>query len=170
MKIGVIADTHSYLDPQVFKYFKDVDEIWHAGDIGEISVLEQLQSFKTTKAVYGNIDGHPIRSQIPEDLIFEVDGYKVFMTHIAAKPPRYHQRVQSLIQHEHPHMLVCGHSHILKVEFDKSNKLLFVNPGAAGRHGFHKIRTLIRFDLINAKPQHMEVIELGKRGCIAPTS
>ena len=167
MKIGLISDTHSHLDPKVFEYFKNVDEIWHAGDIGTLSLLEELKPFKPTVAVFGNIDGHDIRSASPENQIFEREGVKVLMTHIAAKPPRYNPRVKKLITEHKPNILVCGHSHILKVQPDPANNLLFINPGAAGIHGFHQIKTLLRFDLEQGKPKNLEVIELGKRGALS---
>lgn len=167
MKIGLISDTHSHLDPKVFEYFKNVDEIWHAGDIGTLSLLEELEAFKPTVAVFGNIDGYEIRSASPEDQIFEREGVKVLMTHIAAKPPRYNPRVKKLITEHKPNILVCGHSHILKVQPDPANNLLFINPGAAGIHGFHQIKTLLRFDLEQGKPKNLEVIELGKRGALS---
>ncbi len=167
MKIGLISDTHSHLDPKVFEYFKNVDEIWHAGDIGTLSLLEELEAFKPTVAVFGNIDGHEIRSASPEDQIFEREGVNVLMTHIAAKPPRYNPRVKKLITEHKPNILVCGHSHILKVQPDPANNLLFINPGAAGIHGFHQVKTLLRFDLEQGKPKSLEVIELGKRGALS---
>ncbi|WP_421870894.1 metallophosphoesterase family protein [Marinoscillum sp.] len=166
MKIGLISDTHSYLDPKVFDYFQQVDEIWHAGDIGTLALLEQLEAFKPTVAVFGNIDGHEVREATPEDQIFVREGVKVLMTHIAAKPPRYNPRVQKLIQAHQPNLLICGHSHILKVQPDPANNLLFMNPGAAGIHGFHQVKTLLRFDLVSGKPKNLEVVELGKRGAI----
>jgi len=163
MKIGIISDTHGFLDPKVFEYFKEVDEIWHAGDVGEKSVLHKLKQFKPTTAVYGNIDGNEIRIQAPENEVIEREGSKILMTHIASKPPKYNSRVRELIKNHNPNILVCGHSHMLKVEMDKANNLLFINPGAAGRHGFHQMRTLIRFEIKEGKPQNLEVIELGKR-------
>ena len=166
MKIGLISDTHSFLDPKVFEYFKNVDEIWHAGDIGTLSLLQELEAFKPTVAVFGNIDGHEIRSAAPEDQLFEREGVKVLMTHIAAKPPRYNPRVKKLISEYRPNLLVCGHSHILKVQPDPTNSLLFMNPGAAGIHGFHQIKTLLRFDLEHGRPTNLEVVELGKRGAL----
>jgi len=164
--IGIISDTHGYLDPSVKKYFDHCDEIWHAGDIGHLSLLDELSEFKPTVAVFGNIDGHEVRAAAPEDQIFEREGVKILITHIAAKPPRYNPRVRKLIAEHHPNMLVCGHSHILKVEFDKTNNLLFVNPGAAGKHGFHKIKTLLRLQIQEGKIQNLEVVELGPRASV----
>lgn len=166
MKIGLISDTHGYLDPKVFDYFHECDEIWHAGDIGTLKVLDKLEGFKPVKAVFGNIDGHEIRIRTQEDLFFESEGLKIFITHIASKPPKYNTRVRSLLSEHKPDILICGHSHFLKVEKDPVNDLLFLNPGAAGRHGFHKIRTFLRFDIIKGKIENLEVIELGLRGTI----
>ena len=165
-KIGIISDTHSYLDKQVFEYFKDVDEIWHAGDIGINIVTDQLKNFKPLRAVYGNIDGHEIRAEFPEDLIFNIDDCKIFITHIAGAVGVYNQRVREIIKQEKPNILVCGHSHILKIMRDEKFNLLHINPGAAGVHGFHKMKTILRFEIENGKPQKMELIELGLRGKI----
>lgn len=163
MKIGLISDTHGYLDEKVFEYFKEVDEIWHAGDIGTEEVLAMLQDFKPTIAVYGNVDGGKLRIECQEGEIFEREGVRVLITHIAAKPPRYNKQVLPLVKKYQPKLLVCGHSHILQVMPDKKNNLLFMNPGAAGRHGFHKVRTLLRFDLKGGEVQNLEVVELGPR-------
>ncbi|MEQ9230220.1 MAG: metallophosphoesterase family protein [Cyclobacteriaceae bacterium] len=166
-KIGLLSDTHGVLDNRVFDYFKEVDEIWHAGDIGTIEVLDELNEFKPTIAVFGNIDGGDLRIDCKETVLLRRDGLKVLITHIAGKPPRYNPRVLSLVQEHRPNVLICGHSHILKVEFDKRNQLLFMNPGAAGNHGFHKVKTLLRFGIENMKVKDLEVIELGKRGAIS---
>ena len=165
MKIGLISDTHSYLDPKVFEHFSNCDEIWHAGDIGDVVVLDELESFKATRAVYGNIDGRDIISRCPEKQIFEIEGLKVYMIHIGGTPPHYAKGVRADLIAEKPGLFICGHSHILKVMPDpKLNGLLYMNPGAAGRHGFHQVRTLLRFDISDGKPKNLEVIELGKRG------
>lgn len=163
MKIGLLSDTHGHLDPKIFSYFKEVDEIWHAGDIGTIEVLEELQAFKPTIAVWGNIDGGVLRQECQEGEIFEREGVRVLLTHIANKPPKYNKKVLSYVKKYTPKLLVCGHSHILKVMPDKTNHLLFMNPGAAGKHGFHKIKTLLRFQLLNGEIKDLEVIELGPR-------
>lgn len=163
LKIGLLSDTHGYLDPLVFKYFDEVDEIWHAGDIGSLELLKELENFKPTKSVFGNIDGHEIRAASPENLILNIQGVKVLITHIAGKPPFYNSRVKALIKANKPNILICGHSHILKVEYDKSNQLLFMNPGVAGKHGFHRIKTLLRFEINDGKAQNLEVIEMGPR-------
>ncbi|MFN7847313.1 MAG: metallophosphoesterase family protein [Bacteroidota bacterium] len=162
-KVGLLSDTHGFVDPAVYKHFKDCDEIWHAGDIGHVQVIDDLSKFKTLRAVYGNIDGHVVRSAVPEDLVFEIDGIKIFMTHIGGSPGRYNLRVKSLMQLYKPNIFICGHSHILKVMYDQQMNHLHINPGAAGNHGFHHVKTLIRFDLHQGKPANMEVIELGKR-------
>ncbi|MEO9484179.1 MAG: metallophosphoesterase family protein [Ekhidna sp.] len=163
MKIGLLSDTHGYLDPKIFKYFEGVDEIWHAGDIGTMDVLEELKKFKPTIAVWGNIDGGALRQECQEGEVFERSGVRILITHIANKPPKYNKKVLSYVKKYHPKLLVCGHSHILKVMPDKVNNLLFMNPGAAGKHGFHKIKTLLRFDLVNGEIKNLEVIEMGPR-------
>ena len=163
MKIGLISDTHSFLDPKVFEYFEPCDEIWHAGDIGTIELYDELNEFRPTHAVWGNIDGHKIREAVPEDLLFGRSGKTFLMTHIAGKPPSYNKRVRQLLDQHQPDVLICGHSHILKVEMDKKRNVLFMNPGAAGRHGFHKVKTLLRFDVVQGTLKNLEVIELGPR-------
>ena len=166
-KIGLISDTHSHLDSKVFEYFKDVDEIWHAGDIGSEDVLNQLSKFKPTLAVYGNIDGGKLRSDCKEGEVFEREGVIVLITHIAGNPPKYNPKVLQYVKKYKPNLLVCGHSHILKVTPDKTNNLLFMNPGAAGKHGFHKVKTLLRFQLENGLVKNLEVIEMGPRALIS---
>lgn len=166
MKIGIISDTHNYLDESVFQYFQDCDEIWHAGDIGGLELLEKLEQFKPTVAVFGNIDDHRIRTATSEDRIIERGGLKILITHIAGKPPKYNTRVKNLIRENKPNMLVCGHSHILKVQPDRENRLLFVNPGAAGQQGFHRVKTLLRLDIHEGRFKNLEAIELGLRGKI----
>ncbi|MEQ9441955.1 MAG: metallophosphoesterase family protein [Cyclobacteriaceae bacterium] len=164
MKIGLLSDTHGYLDPQIMTYFKDCDEIWHAGDIGTIGVLEELEAFKPIKSVYGNIDGGELRQELPEDLWFEREGLTIWMTHIGGYPPRYNPRVRSVLYERQADIFVCGHSHILKVIKDPDRKnMLCLNPGAAGRHGFQKIRTVLRFTLNNQKITQLEAIELGAK-------
>jgi putative phosphoesterase len=164
-KIGLISDTHNYLDKRVFEYFKDCDEIWHAGDIGDPSVLDQLEAFKPTRAVYGNIDNHVIRIQCPEKLIFTIEGLKVYIIHIGGTAPNYAKGVKADLLLHQPGLFVCGHSHILKVKSDSNlNNMLYMNPGAAGKHGFHHMKTLLRFDIEGGAPKNLEIIELGKRG------
>ena len=166
MKIGLLSDTHGYLDPKVFKYFEQVDEIWHAGDIGTIEVLEELRKFKPTIAVWGNVDGGQLRVECKEGEIFEREGVRVLLTHIAGKPPKYNKEVLGYVKKYQPKLLICGHSHILKVMPDGANRLLFMNPGAAGKHGFHKVKTLLRFDLEDKEIKNLEVVEMGPRAGI----
>lgn len=165
MKIGLISDTHSYLDSTVFDYFKDCDEIWHAGDFGTIEIYDQLNAFKPTVGVYGNIDGQDVRIVLKEDLWIEREGLRIYMTHIGGSPGKYPARVKQQILQTKPDIFVCGHSHILRVVSDTSypNNMLYLNPGAAGREGFHQVRTLLRFELKNGKTEGMQAIELGKR-------
>lgn len=160
MKIGLISDTHNYLDQSVFEYFKDCDEIWHAGDIGDISVLEKLESFKPTKAVFGNIDDHRVRAATKEHLHWECEGLRVYMTHIGGKPGVYSKPALEQLQLHSPGLMICGHSHICLVKYDERRKMLFMNPGAAGQHGFHKVKTILRFHVFASKLSDLEVIEL----------
>lgn len=165
MKIGLLADTHGWLDERIFHHFKDCDELWHAGDIGTVAVAQRLAAFKPLRAVYGNIDGQDIRIDYPQDQGFVREGLHVWMTHIGGKPPRYNAAVRTALQKRIPDIFVCGHSHLLRVMHDpKHPPLLYLNPGAAGQTGFHKVRTLLRFVLSNKKVCHMQAIELGPRG------
>lgn len=165
MKIGLLSDTHSFLDSKVFDYFKAVDEIWHAGDIGDSAVINQLESFKTVRAVYGNIDDKDIRSRYPEDNWFDCEGVSVWMTHIAGSPPNYNPRIKKVLKEKIPSLLICGHSHMLKVVKDKTyHNMVYINPGASGNHGFHHMKTILRFEILDKEIKNMEVIELGKRG------
>jgi uncharacterized protein len=169
MLIGLLSDTHGFLDEKVLHYFKDCDEIWHAGDIGNVAVTNALKSFKPFRAVYGNIDDKETRTIFPEDLRFTCEGFDVWITHIGGTPPRYNTRVKKILKEKAPDILICGHSHILKVNRDPQfNNMLFLNPGAAGNQGFHAVKTLLRFELSNHSITKMEVIELGKRGAIPP--
>ena len=161
--IGLISDTHSYLDPQVFEYFKEVDEIWHIGDVGDVKVLEQLRAFKPLRGVYGNIDDREIRQELPLDYRFVMEDMDIWMTHIGGYPGRYASRVRDILQVKPPDLFICGHSHILKVMRDKKYNMLCMNPGAAGKHGFHKVRTLLRFHIKDKNLSNLEVIELGIR-------
>jgi len=165
-RIGLISDTHSYLDTTVFDYFESCDEIWHAGDIGSMDVMDELKAFRPSKAVYGNIDGGILRQHYPENLRFECEGLDVFITHIGGYPGRYNQRVRRIFEENPPGLFICGHSHILKVMPDKKYGFLHINPGAAGNHGFHKVRTIARFSIHKGMVSDLEVIELGKRGAI----
>jgi len=158
--IGIISDTHSYIDKKILSYFKDCNEIWHAGDIGDEKVLDQLNKIADVKAVYGNIDNHRIRTMAPENNIFKVEDMRILITHIAGYPNRYNGRSKALIRELKPDVVVTGHSHILKVIYDKEFNHLHINPGAAGKSGFHRLRTLIRFKLDGKKMSEMEVIEM----------
>lgn len=166
VKIALISDTHSVLDPKLIPYLLEVDEIWHAGDIGTIETLEALLSIKPTIAVYGNIDGGVVRQSCKEVAVFVRNEVKIMMVHIAGNPPRYNSTVLNLIRKHRPNLFVCGHSHILKVMPDQVNKLLFMNPGAAGNHGFHKMKTFLRFQIIDGKVKNLQAVELGKRGAL----
>ena len=165
-KIGLLSDTHSFLDSKIFDYFKEVDEIWHAGDIGNLETLEALEAFKPVRAVYGNVDGAKLRAACPLNQSFTIEGLSVFMTHIGGYPGRYTARVRALLQANPPHLYICGHSHILKIMPDRKLNLLHINPGACGRHGFHKEKTIIRFGIESGKIQDLEVVKLGRRGAL----
>jgi len=161
-KIGLLSDTHTYLHPKIFEVFKDCDEIWHAGDIGNLETINNLSKFKPVKAVYGNIDGYEIRAHHPEVHSFLCDELKVLMIHIGGYPGRYEKRAETLIIKEKPGLFISGHSHILKVINDPKNNLLHINPGAAGKYGFHNKITMIRFKVEGNNIQDLEVIELNK--------
>lgn len=168
MKIGLLSDTHSYLDPKVFTYFQGCDEIWHAGDIGDLSLVEELEQFKPLRGVFGNIDDKTIQSRFPEDLHFKCEEVDVWMTHIGGSPPNYNPRVKKLLRAKAPDVFICGHSHILRIKRDTQfNNMLYLNPGAAGNQGFHHMKTLVRFEIHGKKIEQLEVIELGKRGAIS---
>lgn len=161
-RIGLLSDTHSYLDTQLFSYFADCDEVWHAGDVGDLSVWEQLRAFKPIRAVCGNIDAPS--AVLPLHQRFEVEGLTIWMTHIGGSPPRYNRSVYADLKHQPPNMFVCGHSHILKVIRDPAlHNMLYLNPGAAGKTGFHTKRTALRFSIDTGKLTQMEAIELGFR-------
>ena len=166
MKIGLLSDTHSFLDPKIFEHFKDCDEIWHAGDIGDPALTDSLEKFKPIRAVFGNIDDKSLQSRFPEDLWFDCVGAKIWMTHIGGAPPNYNPRIKKILKDKVPDVFICGHSHILRVKKDEKLKMLCINPGAAGNHGFHTTKTIIRMEIVSAKITKMEVIELGKRGAI----
>lgn len=168
MKIGLISDTHGFLDPKIFGHFRGCDEVWHAGDIGDVKVADQLQSFKPLRAVYGNIDDKDLQVRFPEDLFFTCEGLSVWMTHIGGAPPRYNPRIKKILATRVPDIFICGHSHVLRVAKDPAyGGMLYLNPGAAGNQGFHHIKTLLRFEISSAEVKNMEVIELGKRGFIS---
>jgi uncharacterized protein len=165
MRIGLLSDTHGYLDAKVFEYFKDCDEIWHAGDFGE-GVSEQLKNFRPLRGVYGNIDGTNVRAAHPGELFFTCEGIAVQMIHIGGAPGNYYPEARKAIELNRPSLFICGHSHILKVMHDKKYNFLYVNPGAAGRHGFHKMRTILRFEINGKKIENLEAVELGLRGAL----
>lgn len=163
-KIGLLSDTHSFLDPQIFEYFKNCDEIWHAGDFGNAMISDELASFKPLRGVYGNIDGNEVRKIHPLHNRFIVEGLDVWITHIGGFPGRYSSNIKDQIRLNPPKLFITGHSHILKVMRDeKLNNMLHINPGAAGKEGFHKVRTAVRFSVDNGIIKDIEVIELGKR-------
>lgn len=159
-KIGLLSDTHSHFDPRFIELFKDCDEIWHAGDIGDIKVLDKLQKLKPTKAVFGNIDDAIIRRTVNENERFTMDGVDVWITHIGGYPGKYDKRIKTELLKNPPDLFIAGHSHILKVIYDDKLQCLHVNPGAAGISGFHAVRTAIRFCLDKGKIKDLEIIEL----------
>ena len=158
-KILLLSDTHSFIGDDILKYVKQADEVWHAGDIGDLKVTDAIKKLKPLRAVYGNIDNAEARLEFPEHLKFICEGVKVWITHIGGYPGRYAPAVRDQIRLHTPDLFICGHSHILKVINDKKLKLLHMNPGAAGTHGFHKVRTMLRFEIIAEKIQNLEVIE-----------
>ncbi|RYY20669.1 MAG: metallophosphoesterase [Chitinophagaceae bacterium] len=159
-KIGLMSDTHSYLDPKIFEYFKDCDEIWHAGDFGNAGIVEELRKFKPLRGVYGNIDGPDVRVDMPEINRFTLEGLDVVIIHIGGYPGKYTLLAQKTFAEQVPGLFISGHSHILKIIFDEKNNCLHINPGAAGKHGWHTVRTLIRFNILNGTIRDCEVIEL----------
>lgn len=166
MNIGLLSDTHSVLDSNVFEHFKGCDEIWHAGDIGDAEVADRLEKFKPLRAVFGNIDDKNLQARFPEDLWFDCEGMKIWITHIGGAPPNYNPRIKKILKERVPDIFICGHSHILRVKKDDKLNMLYINPGAAGNHGFHTMKTIIRMQIADAKIKKIEVIELGKRGLI----
>ena len=162
-QIGLVSDTHNHLEQAVFKHFEQCDEIWHAGDFGSAAIADALKSFKPLRGVYGNIDGYDIRSEFPEELIFNCEEVKVFIKHIGGYPNRYAPGVKNKIIKEEVKLFISGHSHILKVMYDPKLQCLHMNPGAAGIQGWHKVKTLIRFVIDGKEIKNCEVIELGKR-------
>ncbi|CAN5272063.1 metallophosphoesterase family protein [soil metagenome] len=160
IQIGLLSDTHHFLDDAIFDHFKNVDEIWHAGDIGTVAVADQLKEFKPFKAVYGNIDGQDVRSAYPEQLIFKCERVKVMIKHIGGYPPRYNPETKKQLMLHRPDLFIDGHSHILKIMYDDQLKCLHMNPGAAGKQGLHKVRTLIRFSIDGKEIKNCEVVEM----------
>lgn len=155
-----MSDTHGYIDDKIIGYCKNVDEVWHAGDIGSLEITNEIQKTTPLRAVYGNIDNQAIRSAFPLDNKFTVEGVRVWMTHIGGYPYRYNSRIKESITLHPPKLFISGHSHILKVQFDKKLNLLHMNPGAAGNHGFHKVKTMLRFQIENTNITNLEVIEM----------
>ena len=165
-KIGILSDTHRTLIPQLFHFFKDVDELWHAGDIGSIETADALAAFKPLRAVHGNIDDYVVRMQYPEDLFFHVEDVEVFMTHIGGYPDHYVPEVKTILKVKKPDLFICGHSHILKVMYDKKLNLLHINPGAAGNSGFQKQITFIRMVIDGKTFKDMEIFEIDRNKVI----
>lgn len=163
-RIGLLSDTHGYLDPKIKKYFSEVDEIWHAGDIGNLETLEKLEKWKPLRVVYGNIDDHQIRASCSEILRFQVEEIQVLMMHIGGRPSKYAKKaLEELTKHSTPQLFICGHSHIALAQFDKRFNMLWLNPGACGYKGFHQIKTIFRFTIDGKNIENLECIELGPR-------
>lgn len=162
-KILLLSDTHSFIDDQILKYVLQADEVWHAGDIGDLTVTDTIKKIKPLRAVFGNIDNHEARLEFPLHNRFMCEEVDVWITHIGGYPGKYSPAIRDEINRNPPKLFICGHSHILKVQFDKNLNLLHMNPGAAGKHGFHPVRTMLRFEIVGEKIQNLEVIELGLR-------
>jgi len=162
-KILLLSDTHSHMDTAILKHVKFADEVWHAGDIGDLKVTDAIKNIKPLRAVYGNIDNAEARAEFPENNRFKCEEVDVWMTHIGGYPPKYNIRVKEEIRLTPPDLFICGHSHILKVMPDKKLGLLHMNPGAVGTHGFHKVRTMLRFTIDGKKIENLEVIEFDRR-------
>lgn len=164
MRIGLLSDTHGYWGQEITDIVLTCDEIWHAGDLGGMDVLEQMESLRPVRAVFGNIDDHRVRAALPHDAIFQVNGADIFMTHIAGYPGTYNSHARHMIDEHHPGVVICGHSHILKVMKDPRSGHLHMNPGAAGHHGFHVLRTMLIFTLQHGLVSDLSVVEFGRRG------
>ena len=162
-KIGLLSDTHGYMDERIQHFLADRDEIWHAGDWGSINVSDTLTKIAPVKGVYGNIDGTEIRLSYPEKTLITMEGMKILIIHIGGTPGKYFPNVRSAILEHKPDIFICGHSHILRIERDKTFNMLYMNPGAAGKHGFHKVRTLLLFELNAGKIENLRAVELGPR-------
>jgi putative phosphoesterase len=161
--ILLLSDTHGYIDEQILKYVKQADEVWHAGDIGDIVVTDTIAKLRPVRAVYGNIDGTEARVQFLLDAKFSIEKINVWMTHIGGYPKRYEKRVREQLAKNPPKIFISGHSHILKIIYDNKCNLLHLNPGAAGKSGFHKVRTMLRFSIDGSEIKNMQIIELEKR-------
>lgn len=159
-RIGLLSDTHGYWDKRYLQYFESCDEIWHAGDIGSDEVADRLEAFRPLRAVYGNIDSQDLRLRFPETARFTIEGADVLMKHIGGYPGKYDPSVRPLLRQQPPTLFISGHSHILKVKYDDRLNLLHINPGAAGKYGFHQVRTLVRFSIEQGRFKDLEVIEL----------
>ncbi|MDH3323077.1 MAG: metallophosphatase family protein, partial [Flavobacteriaceae bacterium] len=159
----LISDTHGFIDDKVLSYCRQADEVWHAGDIGQIDVTDQIKKVSTLRAVYGNIDDQTVRSEFPLDQIFTIENIRVWITHIGGYPHRYNHRIKEAITKNPPNLFISGHSHILKVQFDKKLNLLHMNPGAIGHYGIHTVRTMLRFEIDKKDIKNLEIIELEKR-------
>lgn len=163
-KILLLSDTHSHIDETILKYVNLADEVWHAGDIGDLIVTDTIKKIKPVRAVFGNIDNNQARLEFPLHNRFMCEGVDVWITHIGGYPDRYNVAIREEIKNNPPRLFICGHSHILKVQFDKKLNLLHMNPGAAGIHGFHQVRTMLRFEIDSDKIQNLEIVEIGKKG------
>jgi putative phosphoesterase len=162
-KILLLSDSHSHIDDTILKYVNQADEVWHAGDIGDLIVTDSIKSLKPLRAVFGNIDDDKARMEFPLHNRFLCEDVDIWITHIGGYPGKYNQSIRSEIQNNPPKLFICGHSHILKVQFDKSLNLLHMNPGACGIYGFHQVRTMLRFEIDGDKIQNLEIIEIGKK-------
>lgn len=162
-RIALLSDTHHYLDERMKEYCRSCDEIWHAGDIGTIALTDELEKLKPVRAVYGNIDGEDVRKVFPKQNRFFCEEVDVLMTHIAGRPERYPEEIKKIMQTNPPKIFICGHSHILLVKYEAKYGVLHLNPGAAGKHGFHKVRTMLRFTIDGKEIRDMEVVELGSK-------
>jgi hypothetical protein len=162
-KIGLMSDTHGFIDPKIYTYFSDVDEIWHAGDVGTIAVIDELRKFKPVRGVFGNIDDYAIRREWPEFNRFTCEDVDVLITHIGGKPGKYSTNALPVLQKKAPKLFICGHSHILLVKMDPTFNMLWMNPGACGFKGFHAVKTILRFSITGDRIHDLEAIEIGKR-------
>ncbi len=159
-RIGLISDTHGFIDPKIYEFFSNCDEIWHAGDFGNLETVEKLGSFKPLRGVYGNIDCHKVRAVFKKHCKFTLEGVKVWITHIGGYPGHYDKSVKPEIFTNPPTLFISGHSHILKVIYDEKNKCLHINPGAAGNHGFHHVKTILRFIIEDGRIKELEIMEI----------
>ncbi len=162
-RIGLLSDTHGYIEPKAFQFFENCHEIWHAGDFGNIETADELARYKPLKGVWGNIDDHKIRACYQKHLKFRCEEVKVWITHIGGYPGRYEKNIKPGLIDEAPNLFICGHSHILKVMYDPKFNLLYMNPGAAGNHGFHHVKTLLRFEVDGSNIKNLEIMEIPRR-------